>query len=402
MRALLLALVLTLLPLRAAAQLRVAVRPEPGTPVVAEEVLLATGPADEDSARAGLAFLAARSVLAPVRPRLDSLGAHLTLTAHKDALGFTLVAAPDAWAEASRLLLVALFRDAPDSATVARERARTQAELAARQANPADAAARAADSSYFGAGHPWGRATVGSVASLGRVSRDDVDGFLRANFRPERAVVAVVGPVDTAQARARLADFVASAGRVRLESPPAHPAREPLWIDYNSITTWITATYPLPPGVDEEAVRFLAQLVVDELAFSPTRRSVFNALAEVEIRPDGGELRFQLVTPPGEAAEWGRRMQEVVAGAAGRDALADAFPARLRRYRGERLRELESPEARAREIARHLLVYGRDGLLLDNLASLSLERVAATARTLGRPAVVFLGPILDSTPGKDR
>jgi hypothetical protein len=34
---------------------------------------------------------------------LDSLGAHLALQVQKDALSFTLIAAPDVWEEATRL-----------------------------------------------------------------------------------------------------------------------------------------------------------------------------------------------------------------------------------------------------------------------------------------------------------
>src|SRR6185436_14684019 len=61
---------------RAAAQDRIFVRPEAGTPVVAVQVLVGVGPADEPAAQAGISYLAARAVVEPTRATLDSLGAH--------------------------------------------------------------------------------------------------------------------------------------------------------------------------------------------------------------------------------------------------------------------------------------------------------------------------------------
>src|SRR5690606_2826744 len=121
---------------------RLAVVSEPGTPVVAVELLLTVGPADEETALAGIAHLSARTIVASLRSEMDSMGVHLNVTAHKDALSFSLIAAPDAWKPASRLLVEALFEDAPGSSVVEAERRVVIAQLAARQSNPADAATR--------------------------------------------------------------------------------------------------------------------------------------------------------------------------------------------------------------------------------------------------------------------
>ena len=110
------ALALAVLAGRAHAQDRIYVRPEPGTPVVAVQVLVSVGPVDEPANLAGISYVAARSVVEPSRALLDSLGARLTVDPQKDAMAFTLTAAPDTWAEAARALLVALFRDPVDSA----------------------------------------------------------------------------------------------------------------------------------------------------------------------------------------------------------------------------------------------------------------------------------------------
>lgn len=381
----------------AGAQTRIAVRTEPGTPVVATEILLAAGPADEPSDKAGLAYLSARAVTAPVLPTLDSLGAHLEVGAAKDAVTFTLTAAPDVWEEAIRTLLVALFRDPPQGSAVLREKAAVNAELASRASNPGDAIVREVDAAIFGKDHPWGRATVGTPTTVGKLSLEDVNRFLRQHFTADRAVAAVVGPIEAPRARQVLGAYLEASGPIERDTLSPSPARSPVRRDYNSITTWVAVSYPFPAQVDLEALRLLAQLAIDELAFSPSRQTVFNARGDVFPRLGGGELRFQLVTPPDEAGQWADRIRDVVAGVTDRPMLADVFEARLRRYRGERLLALAAPEERARELARALLVSGTDRTTLPELESLTVARLRAAASSLGDPTVILLGPFLDET-----
>lgn len=394
-RALRTVLLALLLPADAAAQERIAVFSEPGTPVIATEVLLATGPADEDSAQAGLAHLAARAVTEPLRPLLDSLDAHLVVSAQKDALSFSLTAAPDAWEAVSRALLVALFRDPVDSLAVARERRSIREELLGREANPADAVTREADAAFFGRGHPWGRATVGSPATVQRLALADVDRFLRSHFTPERTVVAVVGPIEPASARSHLRTYLEADGPIPFERVPPRPERSPVRRDYNTITTWVSTSFPVPEGADEEALRLAAHLVRRELALGPGRHRVYDVRSELIPRRGGGELRFQVVIPPEDAGRWADRIEETVRGLAETPMLSAEWDAGLRRYRGERLLELSAPEDRAHEAARRLLVTGRAERLIPALDELSLARVRAAVTALGAPSVVYLGPVLD-------
>ena len=380
----------------ARAQERLAIRAEPGTPVVSTEVLIAAGPADEPEGKPGLANLAARTVVAPIAARLDSLGARLDIAAQKDALTFTVTASPDVWESATRILLVALFRDPPERRwMVAQQRAIT-AELAGREANPADAAVRTTDEAVFGEDHPWGRSTVGSEESVAALTMEDVDEFLRAYVTSRRAVIAVVGPVNATTARAHFLGYLdPSTPLPALEWTPPEPAESLVRADYNSITTWVSVSYPIPVSADVEALEFLARVTTDELSFSPTRRSVYDVSSTVIPRRAGGELRFQLVAPPEEAEEWADRVRELVETTT-RDALIPGvFENRLRRFLGERLQALASPEARARELARQLLVGGRTRPLGLDLDALTLARVQAAVRSLGAPTVVLLGPDLD-------
>lgn len=380
-------------PRPAAAQERLAVITEPGTPMVAAEVLLTVGLVDEDPALTGITHLAARAVVEPLRPLLDEMGATLTVQPYKDAVGFSLLAAPDAWEEASRALLVALFRDPVDSLAVERERRAIRAELEGRANNPADALAREVDAAFWGAEHPWGRPAVGTPQSVQRIRLGDVDGFLREHFRPRRAYVVVVGPVREEDARRHLLPLLGGEAAERPRIPPGMPADVVNRKEYNSITTWITASYRFGEGADLEAIRLLTYLATEAVSFGPARPTVYNARGEVFPRPGEGEVRFQIVVPPHEAEEWAERLQAAVAQFASRPLLRETFEQGTRSYRGSRLMALNSPDARARELARQLYLTGRIPPLVE-FEELTPERLQQAARSLESPIVLLLGPRL--------
>jgi predicted Zn-dependent peptidase len=385
------ALLLAALPL--AAQERVVVRSEPGTPVVAAEVLVAVGPADEPEGMEGITYLTARALTAPVLPLLDSLAAELAVEQHRDAVSFTVTAAPDNWEEATRLLLVALFRDPVDSVAVVRQRAATVAELGAREASPADALAREVAAAAFGAQHAWGRPAVGSASSVGRIGVRQVDAFLRESFTADRAVMAIVGPVRGDAAR--IAASFLEPGPLRAAPLEAgEPAEGEVRRQYEAITAWVAAVYPFASDADEEAVRMLSRLALARVSFGLLRPQVYDARAVVVRHRAGGELRLEMVVPPAEVEAWGRRLREAVSVHASAPLEEAEFGAGLRRFRGERLLELDTPEARARLLARRLLV-GADVPELVDVDGLTPERLHRAARSLGRPVLVFLGPFVE-------
>jgi predicted Zn-dependent peptidase len=383
------------LPGTATAQERIVVLTEPGTPVVATHFLLSVGPVDEGEDQHGLAYLSARAVLAPIQAALDSLGAALTLTPHKDALSFSVTAAPDAWEEATRRVAVALFREPAGGEVVVGERRAIVAELRGRGANPADAATYEMDRAFFGLGHPWARPTVGTPQSVGRLTYEEVDAFLRANFTADRVVTAVAGPVDAGDAIAHLRPLLGATLPAPIEMVPFRSSRLPVRRDYDAITTWVVASYRFPERGDQEALRFVAYLAAEVLGFGPERRSVYNFSAEVVPRVGAGEIRFQVVVPPEEAPRWAELIVEAIEGLETGPMIDDVFAAHLRRYRGERLMRLISPEDRAGEAARQLLVEGRLTGLVPDLDEMTQERVRLAARSLEDPAIVLLGPILD-------
>jgi predicted Zn-dependent peptidase len=376
----------------APAQERVTVVTEAGTPMVAVEILLSVGPLDEEPDQAGITYVAARSLIEPLRVALDEMGAYVSHHPYKDAIAFSLLAAPDAWEEASRSLLVALFRDPVGSEALEQEKRAVRAELEGRSANPADALSREVDRAFWGDEHPWGRPAVGTVETVESLRIADVDGFIREHFLPSRAYVAVVGPVEPAIARAHLEPHLGSTSADR-HSPfrPGAPAAIRLNRDYNSITTWIAASYRFGEGADLEALRLLTHLATDGVSFGPRRPSVYNARGEIFPYPGEGEIRFEVVVPPGQAEEWADRVEQEVAQFTRRELSTNEFEQHLRSYRGRRLMELRSPEARAREAARRLFLFGA-AAPFDEFDRLTPERLHAAARSLESPIILLLGP----------
>jgi predicted Zn-dependent peptidase len=323
------------------------------------------------------------------------LGARITITPQKDALSFAVIAAPDIWEEATEVAIRAIFRATPEEPVVRAERSAIAAELRGRLSNPADAATRELDRAFFGPDHPWGRPTVGYPESIERLDRAAVEAHLRDNFTPDRVFAAVVGPVEEGEVRAHLLNLLGSTFPAAVPMRTFRPAEIPVQRDYNSITTWVAASFRFPETGDKEALQLVGFLASEALAFSPTRRSVYDVSSEVIPRIGGGELRVQVVIPPDEAEAWAETLDEAIARLGTQTLPDDVFENHLRRFRGQHLMRLLSPEQRAHEIARQLLVEGRVVGLMPDLEAMTQDRVNAAARSLGRPTIVRLGPLLN-------
>jgi zinc protease len=133
---------------------------------------------------------------------------------------------------ASDILLHPSF---PDD-ELARYKQRTRASLAQQRANPAFLAAEVFSRAVYGP-HPAARISP-TLASLDRVTRDDLLAFHRAHYLPDRAVLAIAGDVSMFQAR------------IVVESKLGGWTKPPV-----SVTTAI----PEPDPVNESKIYFIAR-----------------------------------------------------------------------------------------------------------------------------------------------
>ena len=74
----------------------------------------------------------------------------------------------------------------------------------------------------FPAGHPYRHNTIGSMADLDAASLADVQGWFRANYGPNNAVLVLAGDIDAATARPLVEKYSATscAGPRRSDMPP--------------------------------------------------------------------------------------------------------------------------------------------------------------------------------------
>ena len=133
---------------------------------------------------------------------------------------------------ASDILLHPSFPDEE----LARYKQRTRASLAQQRANPAFLAAEVFSRAVYGP-HPAARISP-TLASLDRVTRDDLLAFHRAHYLPDRAVLAIAGDLSMFQAR------------IVVESKLGGWTKPPV-----SVTTAI----PEPDPVNESKIYFIAR-----------------------------------------------------------------------------------------------------------------------------------------------
>lgn len=180
-------------------------------PIVVVQLLLDAGARRDPDGKAGLADLTAdlltegtkRRSASEISETADFLGANIGASADADyaLLSFSVLA--DHLDEGLDLFTDVLLQPSFPEAEVARRREATLAGLKASEDNPGYVAQRAFVQTLF-RDQPYGHLVSGTPESVRRLTRKDVVAFYQANYRPERAIMAVVGDVSAADIEARL------------------------------------------------------------------------------------------------------------------------------------------------------------------------------------------------------
>jgi len=131
------------------------------------------------------------------------------------ASGATLETRREHLDEALRLVAEVLREPAFPEDELKRRVAEVQAALKRSEENPETVAGRALGQALY-PGHPYAHPTQGTIESVGKITREQVLRFHREHYRPDAAVVAVVGDVTRDEIRrelgARLGGWAAPAG----------------------------------------------------------------------------------------------------------------------------------------------------------------------------------------------
>ncbi|WP_245932507.1 M16 family metallopeptidase [Isoalcanivorax indicus] len=174
----------------------------------------------------------------------EDLGARFGSSSHRDMALVTLTSLNDAEFLEPALALTARILRAPDFPEDALNRVRTRMQqgLLMQQQVPGPQVSRAFQETLFGA-HPYGIPSSGTLESLPRLRRDDLQRFYRDFYTAGNAVIAVVGALSEAEARAlanRLSSALPEGGRAPAlpqAEPPAESTRR--HITFNSSQTHI-------------------------------------------------------------------------------------------------------------------------------------------------------------------
>ncbi len=206
--------------------LRVVLKPNWSTDVVAIELLLDVSAEDETQGQEGIRYLVQRLLLrgttresgVAMGRRLAAVGGVVDATIGLDYVEIYALVPADGFEVALDLLAQAVRRPAfsPEEVESQKERAAEMA-TAARQ-EPFQETYYAFRECLYRS-HPYGALTLGSPGSLAGISRDDIAAFHRTHYGANRAALAICGGVGQVRAmravRRNFGDWAATAPRQR-------------------------------------------------------------------------------------------------------------------------------------------------------------------------------------------
>lgn len=191
--------------------LTVLLSPRPGAPVVAAAAYVRVGRVDEPERLAGATHFVEHMLFRATRRRPEggsereawATGARMEAHTNSDYTRFRLVLPADRLDVAldvlSDALSGALFL--PDE--VEEERRVVREEIRKRAADPETRAFEDGTGLLF-LPHPYGARIAGTLESVSRIGRDDLYGWYRARYRPDRTVLVLVGSFDPDAATAAI------------------------------------------------------------------------------------------------------------------------------------------------------------------------------------------------------
>lgn len=182
--------------------LTVLVVERPAIPIVILRVWVRAGAVLDPSEKAGLANLTAEVLTRGTKTRaakeidetIEFVGGSLGSDGGRDGATVSVSVLKKDLALGLDLLADILMNPSFPPDEVRRKVREVQADLRRSEERPEVVAGRAFHELLF-PGHPYGRPVEGTLASLGKIGRDDLVDFHGRHYRPQEAIVAVVGDV---------------------------------------------------------------------------------------------------------------------------------------------------------------------------------------------------------------
>jgi zinc protease len=208
----------------------------PAIPIVTATLYLQAGAVFDPATRPGVAHLTAimlaqgtTSRSAPaISDAIEFVGGALSVSAGMDTARLSFSVLKKDLDLALDLMADLLINPTFPPAELAKKIPEVLAEIQRKQEDPGTVSAEALAELVYGP-HPYGRPVEGRTASVSAITRDDLVAFYQATYRPNRAILAVVGDVAagelTRALTARLAGWTPGGPPLVRPAPPARLAK---------------------------------------------------------------------------------------------------------------------------------------------------------------------------------
>jgi predicted Zn-dependent peptidase len=265
---------------------------------------------------------------------------------------------------------------------------------------------------------PIGRPILGSRESVGGFDRAAIAAYLRRHYRAGAAIVAAAGAVDHDRIVARAESLLAPLGAAKAEppTPAAYRGGESI-VKKRLEQTHIVVGFEgrAITAVDHDAAHVFAAAAgggMSSRLFQEVREKRGLAYSIYSFHwgfSDCGLFGFYAGSAPKDAGEVARAALDCLAEAALRLDAAEVDRAKAQ-FKVSTLTALESPSARAQQLARQTLVYGAPlslDVMLARIAAISVDdvRQAGAAMLRSPPTVAVIGGVgkaLDATAVAER
>ena len=161
-----------------------------------------------------------------ISQRIESVGGSLAAGADLDFTSVHLAVLKKDLPLGLELLADILLNPQFAEPEVARKTAEMKARLKRMEEEPRQIAQLAFAKRLFG-GHPYAHPVEGSVATLDRLTRADTQRFFQSFYRPNNALVTIVGQITLEEAAAVLEKALGSWQAAPVQKPPAAPPQGP-------------------------------------------------------------------------------------------------------------------------------------------------------------------------------
>jgi len=370
----------------------------PWSTVVAITLVLPHGSAADSRELPGSAWLLGQTLRDELERRLGP-GTEVGVLVERGHTVFQVLAVPGQWRPAYEILVEGVFSAPSNHATLEARRSEVRSLFHFERAAPG----REFQSELFdllvGASSAWGGDPMGTPQSLERITTADLASLRRQIYRPEEAVVTVVGALDAKPGLRVYAGHGGDDGDTSSLGPAggggfAWSGGRRLTLSRDVTNVWIGAAFPAARDTPRTMLEFLGQRLVDDLNPTPRDPGLFGTEVRVHDLQDGPVLIIEAAVMPEDHARWEARIARTVAAMSERYADPALFTLHLRRFRNQTLVSEGAPEAEGRRIALDLLREDRVRDLEAEIGAINLDGIQRTIEAFGEPRVLVFGPDL--------